>query len=138
MPNERKHRDVRVYLRHLCRQALEAQLDLADLSAADLQRFASDPYYARVGEDLVDGVEHVPGYWFRKGVDLQAWRTSEMFGALTLHSCLLESDLPTDRLIVVFRSIEPALPARQEWIVARARSALRALDGEATPGDVEL
>lgn len=72
----------------LCTRALKAELGFAELVAEFPTGSPSEEYFAIVYEDLVDGVEHLPGKLSGE-IDYKAWSESEAYAALKLHVLLL-------------------------------------------------
>jgi hypothetical protein len=78
-------------------------------------------FEATVFEDLVDGVEHVPGRLLRPEVDWAAWRADPGYHAVRLDLCLLSSDhleVDDDRLLECRAKL-------QQWAVRADDIALR-------------
>lgn len=95
--------DNRSLLREACVAALRGELELDDLHGrwggfAD----SASAFERGVFGDLEFGVEHTPGYFFRRGVNLEKWRSDSAYRDIRLDLFLLAPDLagvPDDALL---------------------------------------
>ncbi|HEX8067898.1 MAG TPA: hypothetical protein VF520_15365 [Thermoleophilaceae bacterium] len=90
-------------LREACDAALAAAVQLDDFYArwGSLAE-GSSKFEEVVFDDLVDGIEHVPGHWLRRGVNWTAWSDEPMHQVLRLDRCLLSDahlEAPDDDLL---------------------------------------
>ncbi len=110
-----------------CKRALAAEMSFDELVAAFPQGEPDGEYAALFYEDLVDGVEHVPGNLLGK-VDLVAWKGSEMHAGLVLHSSLLHGPLDEADSVRIYHEVRSKYPLTVEGldaILAEAKSDLR-------------
>ena len=115
--------DERRWMLELCTKAMNIELPFEELVLAFPNGAPEGEYQAVFYEDLVDGVEHVPGD-LRGRVLMQVWLTSEMYSALALHQYLLRGELPFSELARIHRLVHAAKPlARPDeipFLVAQA------------------
>ena len=74
----------------LCQQALQGKLNLNDFYDQWPKEANNIELLSEVYEDLEDSIQHMPGKFFTKEVDLAAWEKSNMYMYLYLDSKLLE------------------------------------------------
>lgn len=89
---------VRRLLIAICQMALRGALSLDDLQRLWPAETADDSFFRQVYDDVEDGVEHLPGFAFRAGVNQEEWERSEMYWRIYLDIVLLEQPHSTDRL----------------------------------------
>jgi hypothetical protein len=95
----RETQDLRPPVIDLCERALRGELSLEDLQQLWPAEAMDDTFLAQVYTDIEDGVEHLPGFAFRAGIDRQAWLKSEMYWLIYLDCVLLAQDAPNPRLL---------------------------------------
>jgi len=118
-----------------CKAVLAAQLTLSAFNTEFGWLAGSDSTFDRtVFADLVDGVEHTPGYWLRREVNHQAWRREPMYHQLRVDLSLLqEGETDNDGLLLSCRAkLEPeASELSDNELRARVRSCLHPLRPDA-------
>lgn len=63
----------------LCERVLSARLTLDEFHGSWPEP-VENPALAPLREALKTGIEHTPGYWFRRGVDMRGWQSSPEYG----------------------------------------------------------
>ena len=94
----------------LCDKALEGSLSLSELQRLWPPEASQDAFFAQIYSDLQDGVEHLPGFAFRSGIDWNAWQKSETHWLLYVDSLLLAYDSPTDELLRCYHAVVAQKP----------------------------
>ncbi len=74
----------------LCQQAIKGVLTLDDFLRMWPQDARANLFLQQVFEDIEDGVEHFPGFWFSGKPDIQSWLRSEMYLTLCIDLILLK------------------------------------------------
>ena len=87
------HPTLRDTIRHLCKHALEGELKLHDFNKMWPTDANAIPFLKQIFEDVEDGIEHVPGYFFKRGVDYTSWRASDAYFTILLDLTLLDYDV---------------------------------------------
>ena len=116
----------------LCARALNAELGFDELIAAFPDGEPDDEYLAIVYEDLVDGVEHLPGSLLSGKPDLVAWRSSEMYVALSLHLLLMGGSEALHELPRLYRYVRGHDPISVETL-PRLVTEAREMNRRASP-----
>ncbi len=55
-----------------------------------------------INKNLEDGIEHtpgLPGFTFKNGVDVKAWKASELYSRILVDRILLDLNIPEDVLL---------------------------------------
>ena len=131
-------RDLRHVAESFCKQVLEGQLDLVRLVEEWPSDAKSDPFLTSVYEDLEEAVEHQPGFWLRKGVNLPLWRKSLEFLKVLLDFHLLSRKEDSISLLRCRQRLiqEPELSqANVKQKIEEFFSAIRARSENAEPVD---
>jgi hypothetical protein len=68
----------------LCERVLSAQMTLEEFERTWPEPVENAPL-APLREALEDGIEHTPGYLFRRGVNIQAWQRSPEYADIVSH-----------------------------------------------------
>ena len=87
-------------VREICIEALEVRLQLQEISDRWPEDANTHGFLRKIHADVEDAVEHTPGYFFKKGVNRDAWVHSDMYLTLLLDVALLEMDSDFERLDV--------------------------------------
>jgi len=86
-------------VKSLCKSALDGTLKLKQLCQGWPAEADTDPFLRQVYEDIEDGVEHIPGSFFKRKIDHESWESSEMYFVLYVDLLLLSHDRPTEELM---------------------------------------
>jgi len=84
-----KHEELATLVLNLCQMAIKGELKIGDLSRLWPKEANNVCFLLSIYEDVENGVEHIPGFLFKKGIDLVSWQQSDMYMALYLDIILL-------------------------------------------------
>ncbi len=122
-------KEVKAKIIELCLAGIDHKLSLDELAQKWPIHIEGDayPFFRKVFGDIEDGIEHAPGYWFKKGLNVELWKTTDMFWQLHLDIALLKRNESLDELEQCYVDItaRPDMPnaeeAVAEWFQANKR-----------------
>lgn len=76
----------------ICKKAIDGHLKLYDFYSQWPKEANHIHLFKQIFEDVDDGIQHTPGYWFKRGINYNAWRASTMYLTLYLDLSLLSLD----------------------------------------------
>jgi hypothetical protein len=85
--------DLRNIVRKICLLAIQGNLHLEEVGRIWPLEAKGHAFLKQVYDDIEDGVEHAPGFFFKRGIDQDAWQDTEMYRILLLDAELLAMDL---------------------------------------------
>src|SRR5580765_5364840 len=86
MPDDQ---EINGIVRSLCKEALDGTLKLKDFYERWPIQANAVSFFDHIREDIEDGIEHLPGYWLKGGIDYESWHGSRSFLILYLDVALL-------------------------------------------------
>jgi hypothetical protein len=86
---EMSHSELKVIAKGLCKDALNGDLSLEKFYELWPDSANKDPFLKQVYDDIEDGTEHIPSFWFTKGINFKAWENSLSFFILSVDYILL-------------------------------------------------
>ncbi|MBI4683612.1 MAG: hypothetical protein HY755_00245 [Nitrospirae bacterium] len=94
----KEQREFNKILQSLCKSARDGVLTLKDFHRQWPEEANTNLFFKQLYEDIEDGVEHIPGFIFKRGVDYKSWHNSESYLILYLDFILLGFDKSADEL----------------------------------------
>ena len=85
-------------------KVLEGKINYTELKRHEFQFTSYGELGQVVFEDLEEAVEHTPGYFFKRGIDLNKWLTQYEYWSVNIDYILLKKTID-DPLILNFRTI---------------------------------
>lgn len=85
-------------VRGLCSLALEGKISIDELYSSWPKEANENPLFRLIFEDLEDGIEHIPGYFLKPDIDMDAWKNSREFLMIFLDNAILQSNLSVDEM----------------------------------------
>ena len=91
-------KEIKSVVSEICSRALEGTLTLDEFCALWPQFLFTTPFYYQIYDDLEYGIEHTPGFFFKRGIDYEAWIDSDAYLRIFLDSVLLNYNKDVDTL----------------------------------------
>lgn len=113
---------------------LDGELSLEALQREWPTGAETDTFFQQVFDDLLDGVEHAPGHWLRKGLHVERWKQSWSYSVISVDCVLLDA--------IVAGTSPAAADVTRERVLAKLETEgstrpLQALVAESLAMDVE-
>lgn len=86
--------ELRNTILEICGLALKGELSPDRFSDIWPGEADAVPFFKIIFSDIEDGIEHTPGGFFKKGVNIEAWQKSDMYALLSFDAKLLRLDKP--------------------------------------------
>lgn len=87
-------------IKSLCEKALEGMLTLNNFQEMwPEKKTPMNPFFRQIYEDIENGIEHTPGFFFKRGTDYKSWHKSDMYFTIYLDFLLLGYDKGADVLL---------------------------------------
>jgi hypothetical protein len=83
-------------VKELCEKSMEGTLKVDELIDMWPVEANSKPFLKIVYEDIEDGVEHIPGFFLKKGIDFKSWFVSNNYYCIYIDYILLTSNDAND------------------------------------------
>jgi len=91
--------EMKKAIKDLCERAQVGKLTLDELYDAWPPCADQDSFFSSVFEDIEDAVEHMPGYFFKSGPNLEEWSRLGMSSDIALDILLLERSEDSTQLM---------------------------------------
>ena len=75
----------------ICEDALEGTIKSSELYKRWPKELEKYPYYHNIFIALEDGIEHTPGHFFVRGIDMKSWKNSLEYRRIFFHQKLLRT-----------------------------------------------
>ena len=86
-------------IQNLCKRALHGEFNLENFYELWPEEASLNPLFRQIYEDIEDGVEHLPGAWFKGKTLFKEWYKSDMYFTIYLDFVLLGYDKKADELM---------------------------------------
>jgi len=84
---------------NICKMALNGTIDIKEYYNIWPEDTNNDPFYEIVYDDIENGIEHIPGYFFKQGVNIDQWINSMHYLTIYLDVKLLMTNQPSAALV---------------------------------------
>lgn len=82
--------ELNITIKSLCQKALDGILTLNDFHKMWPEKGANlNPFFKQIYEDIEDGIEHTPGFFFKHGINYKSWNKSDMYFTIYLDFVLV-------------------------------------------------
>lgn len=100
----------------ICNRAIDGNIDLKEFYESWPNEANNDLFLEQVYEDVEYGIEHMPGFFLKDGVDLDQWVNTKPYLTIYLDSKLLIAGYTTDDLISYRKAVIENSQFKKEYV----------------------
>lgn len=91
-------------IKSTCTKVLKGELLIDELHNLWPKEANNNSFYQIIFQDLEAGVEHCPGFFYKKGVNVQQWEMSDLYRTILIDAILLDYKNKDEKFLEECRS----------------------------------
>lgn len=85
-----KNTEIEDIIKDICAKVLKGDLSIDEFHVLWPRQANNNYFYQVVFQDLEEGVEHCPGFFHKKGINIQEWEISNLYRTILIDTILLD------------------------------------------------